>query len=78
MTFNYDAFLSYSSRDKKAVRALANRLKDDGLRVWLDDWVIQPGDPISLTIQHGLEASRILLMCMSPAYTTSVLIAVIR
>ena len=68
MVFDYDVFLSYSSRDKKAVRALAKRLKDDGLRVWLDDWVILPGDPISLEIQRGLEASRILLMCMSPAY----------
>ena len=37
MAFDYDVFLSYSSRDKKAVRALAKRLKDDGLRVWLDD-----------------------------------------
>ena len=71
MAFDYDVFLSYSSRDKKAVRALAKRLKDDGLRVWLDDWVIQPGDPISLKIQRGLEASRILLMCMSEAYFDS-------
>jgi small GTP-binding protein len=39
--------------------------------VWLDAWVIQPGDPISLKIQHGLEQSRTLLMCMSQAYFDS-------
>lgn len=70
-TFEYDVFLSYSSKDKKTVHALAKRLKKDGLRVWLDAWVIQPGDPISLKIQHGLEQSRTLLMCMSPAYFAS-------
>ena len=70
-TFEHDVFLSYSSRDKKTVRALAERLKKDGLRVWLDEWAIQPGDPISLKIQQGLENSRTLLMCMSPTYFES-------
>jgi len=44
------------------------RLKEGGLRVWLDAWTIKPGDSIPLKIQHGLEQSRILLMCMSPSY----------
>jgi GTPase SAR1 family protein len=70
-TFEYDVFLSYSSKDKKTVHALAKRLKQDGLRVWLDAWVIQPGDSIPLKIQRGLEQSRTLLMCMSPAYFES-------
>jgi class 3 adenylate cyclase/GTPase SAR1 family protein len=39
--------------------------------VWLDKWTIQPGDSIPLKIQQGLEQSRILLMCMSPAYFAS-------
>jgi hypothetical protein len=34
-TFDYDIFLSYSSKDKKTVCALAERLKKDGLRIWL-------------------------------------------
>lgn len=70
-TFAYDVFLSYSSKDKETVHALAERLKKDGLHVWLDVWVIHPGDLIPLKIQHGLEQSRILLMCMSPAYFDS-------
>lgn len=69
--FEYDVFFSYSSKDKNTVHALANRLKKDGLRLWLDEWEIQPGDSIPLKIQHGLEKSRILLMCMSPAYFES-------
>jgi WD40 repeat protein len=69
--FEYDVFLSYSSKDKEIVHALAERLKQSGLRVWLDAWAIQPGDSIPLKIQHGLEQSRTLLMCMSSAYFTS-------
>jgi WD40 repeat protein len=70
-TFDYDVFLSYSSKDRNVVHALAEKLRNAGLRVWLDSWVIQPGDPISLKIQHGLEKSRVLLMCMSKAYFRS-------
>jgi len=70
-TFDYDVFLSYSSKDKEKVHALAERLKADGLRVGLDAWAIQPGDSIPLKIQQGLEQSRTLLMCMSPAYFAS-------
>jgi len=70
-TFDYDVFLSYSSKDRNVVHALAERLRDAGLRVWLDDWVVQPGGPIGLKIQHGLEKSRVLLMCMSKAYFAS-------
>lgn len=29
-------------------------MKQDGLRVWLDEWEIQPGDMIGLKIQQGL------------------------
>ena len=35
-SFEYDVFLSYSSKDKKTVHALAKRLRKDGLRACLD------------------------------------------
>jgi formylglycine-generating enzyme required for sulfatase activity len=69
--FEYDVFLSYSSKDKIIVHALAERLKQNGLRVWLDKWEIKPGNLIPLKIQEGLEKSHTLLMCMSPAYFES-------
>ena len=64
-TFKYDVFLSHSKHDKPVVLALAERLREDGLKVWLDDWVIQPGDPIGLKIEEGLQNSRVLILCMS-------------
>ncbi len=64
-TFEYDVFLSHSSDDKPVVQALAERLRADGLRVWLDEWIIQPGDLISLKVEQGLEQSRTLILVMS-------------
>ncbi len=63
--FAYDVFLSHSSKDKPAVRELAERLKADGLRVWFDEWEIKPGDLIGLKIEQGLEQSRTLILVMS-------------
>ena len=65
--FQYDVFLSHNSEDKPRVRELAERLKAAGLRVWFDEWIIQPGDDIYLAIERGLEASRTLLLCLSQA-----------
>src|SRR5436190_12702563 len=61
----FDVFLSYSAKDKPVVRAVAERLRADGLRVWFDDWEIRPGDHIAAKIENGLEHSRVLVLCMS-------------
>lgn len=69
--FQYDVFISHSSKDKSIVIDLALRLKQSGLRVWYDEWEVQPGDIIGLKIEHGLEHSRTLLLCMSENAFTS-------
>ena len=63
--FQYDVFLSHSSKDKPVVRPLAERLRADGLKVWFDEWVLKPGDSIPAKIEEGLEHSRVLVLCMS-------------
>jgi hypothetical protein len=76
--FPYDVFLSHNAADKPRVRRLAERLRAAGLRVWFDEWIIQPvGSPRpadgrgvrgeGLAIERGLEASRTLGLCLSPA-----------
>jgi WD40 repeat protein len=47
------------------VHPLAQRLLDDGLRVWLDAFEILPGDSIPIKIEEGLEDSRVLVLVMS-------------
>jgi hypothetical protein len=63
--FTYDVFLSHSSKDKAIVRAVAERLRADGLRVWFDEWELRAGDSIPAKIEEGLEYSRVLVLCMS-------------
>nr|VFK19332.1 MAG: PEGA domain-containing protein [Candidatus Kentron sp. LFY] len=63
----YDVFLSHNAADKPHVRRLAERLRDAGLEVWFDEWVIGPGDDIYLAIERGLEAARVQVLCLSPA-----------
>lgn len=64
--FQFDVFLSHSSKDKAVVEPLAERLRAQGLRVFLDKWCIEPGDDIYLAVEKGLEVSRILAFCASP------------
>jgi TIR domain len=64
-TFQYDVFLSHSSADKAVVRAVAERLRKDGLKVWFDEWMLKPGESILAKIEEGLELSRVLVLCMS-------------
>jgi hypothetical protein len=63
--FVFDVFLSHSSKDKAVVREVAERLRNDGLKVWFDEWEIKPGDSIPAKIEEGLERSRVLVLCMS-------------
>jgi hypothetical protein len=60
--FPCDVFLSHSAKDKAVVRALAERLRKDGLKVWFDEWVLKPGDSIPAKIEAGLEHSRVLVL----------------
>lgn len=66
-TFQFDVFLSYAHADKQKVRRLAEKLRKAGLGVWLDEWVIRPGDDLYLAVEQGLEKSRCLILCMSQA-----------
>ena len=77
--FQYDVFLSHSAKDKAAVRPLVERLRQDGLKVWFDEWEIPVASvsdrrddsrrsesaATAAKIEEGLEHSRVLVLCMS-------------
>lgn len=65
--FDFDVFLSHNNADKPRVRRLAELLRDAGLRVWFDEWCVKSGDIIALKVEDGLDRSRVLLLCISPA-----------
>ena len=50
----WDIFISHESEDKKEIaRPLAEALRQAGLRVWYDEFVLKPGDSLSLKIREG-------------------------
>jgi hypothetical protein len=57
--------VSHSSKDREAALELATRLREDGLKVWLDEWEIGAGDLIPLKIEEGLAQSRTLVLLLS-------------
>jgi hypothetical protein len=63
--FSYDVFLSHSDKDKNILRPLAERLRDDGLKVWFDEWSIKAGGTIRRQVEEGLEQARVLVLCTS-------------
>ena len=65
LTFSFDVLLSCSPQDRVKVRELARRLKSDGLHVWFDEWEVKPEDTIGLKVEHGMEQSRTLVICLS-------------
>ena len=67
----YSCFISYSHDDK----AFANRLHDElqrrGIRCWLDDHQMLPGDDIYAQVDHGIKLWDKVLLCCSKASLTS-------
>jgi hypothetical protein len=53
----FDIFLSHSSRDQEFSSRLASDLAEAGLRVWIDQWHIRPGESFAeaIDVHAGLE-----------------------
>lgn len=58
-------FVSHCSKDKPAVRRIAEGLRCDGIQVWLDEAEIRVGDSISGSIDEALSNSDALLLVYS-------------
>lgn len=61
-------FLSYASEDKAIVLTLADDLNKAGIDVWLDEWVIVPGDSIVDKINSAIKQNRYFLPIISATF----------
>src|SRR5262245_62073625 len=66
--YQYDLFLSHASEDKDWCKKLAERLRDQGVRVWFDGWELQPGDNLIARINEGIKRSRKMVAVFSRSY----------
>jgi len=73
MDAGYDVFVSHtwSDKDLAAVRPLAQALREQGLRVFLDEQELHDFDRITTTITHSLAISKLLVALYSAAYPRS-------
>lgn len=65
----YDVFISHASEDKDSlVRPLAQRLKQERLEVWYDEFSLRPGDSLRRSIDRGLSKSRHGIVVLSQSF----------
>ena len=65
-SFGRDLFVSYSSKDKKFAKKLAEDLTSFGVKVWIDFWEMKVGDSLNKKIQVGISASSWLGIILTP------------
>jgi hypothetical protein len=62
----YDAFLSYNAQDRSAVYEVAERLKHEGLALYLEEWELAPGREFQPALAEGLRDSKTCLVFLGP------------
>ena len=67
----YSCFISYSHGDKSFARRLHDQLQGRGIRCWLDEYQMLPGDDIYEQVDHGIRLWDKVLLCCSKASLTS-------
>ncbi len=67
----YSCFISYSHTDKSFARRLHAQLQEKGIRCWLDEHQMLPGDDPHTEIQQGIKLWDKMLLCCSEASLTS-------
>lgn len=63
--YTYDAFISYSYRDKDRVHPIVEALKKRGLRVFLDTESIPIGESLTVALERALYRSNTLIVFLS-------------
>ena len=67
----YSCFISYSHADKPFARALHDTLQGHGIRCWLDEHQLLPGDDIYEQVDRGIRLWDKVLLCCSEHSLTS-------
>jgi hypothetical protein len=67
----YSCFISYNHTDRSFARRLHDHLQGHGIRCWLDEHQVRPGDDIYEEIDRGIRFWDKVLLCCSQASLTS-------
>jgi len=64
--FAYKVFLSHNRAQKDWTRDLGRRLRDEGFKVWFDEWCLRGGESWIAGLETGIEQSEHLAFVVSP------------
>ena len=67
----YSCFISYSHADKAFAQRIYDTLQGKGIRCWLDEHQLLPGDDIYKEVDHGIRLWDKVLLCCSKDSLTS-------
>jgi len=62
----FDVFLCHNSSDKEAVKKIGERLRDAGLKPWLDVWELPPGRPWQKALEDQIATIRAAAIFVGP------------
>ena len=67
----YSCFISYSHSDKSVARRLHDALQGRGIRCWLDEHQILPGDDLFDVVDRGIKMwDKVILLCSKASLTS--------
>src|SRR5437016_274442 len=66
-----DVFLSYARDDQSAVREIAQRLEQAGIKSWIPEKEIKPGDSFPFKIAEAIQSAASVLVFLSPKSSKS-------
>ncbi len=67
----YSCFISYSHADRAFAKRLHDRLQGKGIRCWLDEHQLNPGDELHKTIYEGIRVYDKVILCCSETALSS-------
>ena len=62
----FNVFLSYNSSDRDAVSEVAKQLQQDGIRVWVDVFSLQPGDNWQAATERAFSLAATVVVFVGP------------
>ncbi|MCK5039521.1 MAG: toll/interleukin-1 receptor domain-containing protein [Candidatus Aenigmarchaeota archaeon] len=67
----WDVFICHASEDKGSIaKPLADKLKDNDLEVWYDEFTLKLGDKLRRSIDNGLKESKYGIVILSESFFT--------
>jgi len=63
----FDSFISYNRDDAAAVKQIAQTLASKGIKVWLDEWNLVPGEVWQSQIEKILKTCRTIVVVAGPS-----------